>query len=206
MHYTWKLAIRALRSGMDPKSIRYKFDDEFSPYMEINFTDLNEKGIPDVVYINPYYRYYSVFKELLNPNLSLNDREFRRLLLNVDYIRENLPDEVFKSLFFPEVPDEEYKQLLNNDELMRKMVLDQLREGYQEDEKYAQKYLHDPRLDRLRHRNLKEDSPEVIDTILDLTVHHLIDIDVLMGMNRREYYIDFVINDMHRGYFGSRVQ
>ena len=206
MHYTWKLAIKALQNGMNPHTIRYKFDDDFSPYIEVNFTDLNEQGIPQEVYINPYYRYYSIFKELLNPDLTLGDDEFKRLLLNVDYIKNNLPDEVFKSLFFPDVPDDPYRQLLRDDERMRKMVLDQIKEKYLDDEKYGQKYLHDTRLDILRHRDLKTDSPVIVENVLDLTVHHLIDIDVLMGMNRREYHINFVINDMHRGYFGSYVK
>ena len=105
MNYTWELAIKSYRKGIDPESITYLFDDDFSAYMELSFVDINETGNPPVVAINPYYRYFGVFKDLLNPDLSLNDQEFREMLLNVDFIRNNLPEEIFKSLFFPNVVD-----------------------------------------------------------------------------------------------------
>jgi len=208
MTYVWELAINAPRRGIEPASIMYKFDDEFSPYIELSFTDINEPGIPQIVHINPYQRYYSVFKTLLNPNLSLNPEEFRRMLLDIGFIRRALADEVFRTLIFPNVTfdEKEYRDLLANDEFIRSHVISELRQNYLEDERYGQKYLHDEKISRLRHRDLKADSPEIVDAIFDITVHHLIDIDVYMGMNMREYYINFIIQDMHHGYFGSHVQ
>lgn len=44
------------------------------------------------------------------------------------------------------------------------------------------------------------------DIILDTTLHHLKDIDVLMGMNKREYHIQFIIQDMYSGYFGEYIK
>jgi len=88
--------------------------------MELSFVDINETKPLTEVEINPYYRYYAIFKELLEPNLGENE--------------------------------------------------------------------------------------EIIQAMLDTTVHHLKDIDVLMGMCRREYYIRFVIRDMHAGYFGHYIQ
>ena len=51
-----------------------------------------------------------------------------------------------------------------------------------------------------------DEGVEVVDTVHDLAIHHLKDIDVLMGMGRREYYIRFVIGDMHGGRFGEYVR
>ena len=53
---------------------------------------------------------------------------------------------------------------------------------------------------------MKEDYPEIVATILDITTHHLALIDAHMGMNKWEYYINFLIDDMRRGYFGRYVQ
>lgn len=57
--------------------------------------------------------------------------------------------------------------------------------------------------ERYIHENINE---EVIATIHDITIHHLKDIDVLMGMCLREFYIRFITKDMHDGYFGSYIQ
>jgi len=119
MNYIWELAIRALNKGIDPDLITYICQDNFSPYMELSFPNINESDTPLLVEINPYYRYHSIFKLLLDPDL-----DFRA----------------------------------------------------------------------------------IIDMLLDLTIHHLCDIDVHMGMNRREYYISFIIRDLERGYYGNRVQ
>ena len=58
-------------------------------------------------------------------------------------------------------------------------------------------YLLDPSL---------EENPELIQVIFDLGIHHLIDIDVLMGMGRKEYYIAFLLCDIQVGHFGEEIQ
>ena len=120
MDYIWELTIRAMEKGIDPADIRYRFGRPFSGYMELSFPEINETGFPPEVEINPYYRYYSVFKELFEPNNTEN--------------------------------------------------------------------------------------PEIIDAIHDLAIHHLADIDVLMGMNKREYLIRFVVKDLNDGVFGEYIR
>ena len=51
-----------------------------------------------------------------------------------------------------------------------------------------------------------EENEEMIQAIFDLCIHHLLDIDLLMGMSRREYYIEFLLADMKKGYFGEYIQ
>ena len=120
MNYIWELAIRAVERGIDPDTIRYKYGRPFSGYMELSFFEMNETNVLPEVEINPFYRYYSIFKELFEPNVNENE--------------------------------------------------------------------------------------EVIDAIHDLTIHHLKNIDVFMGMNKREYYINFVIRDMRDGFFGDYIK
>ncbi|WP_058486176.1 hypothetical protein [Defluviitalea phaphyphila] len=120
MNYIWELILKAKDKNIDPKTIKFKIGQPFSGYMELSFEDINEVDILPVVEINPYYRYYSIFKNLFDPNLVENQ--------------------------------------------------------------------------------------EIIDCIHDLVIHHLADIDVFMGMNRREYYINFVIKDMYEGFFGEYIK
>ena len=117
MNYIWELAIKALEQGIEPIDIYYKFGRPFSGYMELSFNELNETNVLPVIEINPYYRYYSIFKELFEPNVTEN--------------------------------------------------------------------------------------PEIIEVVHDLAIHHLSDIDVLQGMNKREYHIRFVVSDLNNGVFGA---
>lgn len=50
------------------------------------------------------------------------------------------------------------------------------------------------------------ENKEIIEVIHDLTIHHLKDIDLFMGMSKREYYINFIINDLKNGIFGEYVK
>ncbi len=84
--------------------------------MELSMECMNETDIPQNVEINPFYRYFDIFKQLFEPNLNENQ--------------------------------------------------------------------------------------ETIEVCHDLAIHHLKDIDVLMGMNKREYYIHFIIRIWKRDILG----
>ncbi len=43
-------------------------------------------------------------------------------------------------------------------------------------------------------------------SLFDIVVHFLADIDLMQGMNKKEYYIRFVLRDLEEGRFGHRVQ
>jgi len=120
MNYIWEVMIRAKEKGIDEADVFFKYGKPFSGYMELSFEDMNETDILHEIEINPFYRYYSIFKELFEPNVNENE--------------------------------------------------------------------------------------ELVEAIHDLIIHHLKDIDVLMGMNKRDYYINFVIEDMKNGYFGEYIQ
>jgi len=171
MNYIWEFVIRAKRNGIDLDTITYKFDDDVSPYMELSFANINETSILSTVNVNPFYRYYEIFKNLLSSDLLLDEEEFKRLLNDEEFVRSHFDDDELERL------RDENGQLPDTEKIRS-----------------------------LRHRDIKSDHPEIVNTVLDITVHHLAKIDIHMGMNKREYHINFLINDMKHGYLGSYVQ
>ncbi len=53
--------------------------------------------------------------------------------------------------------------------------------------------------------NMEEDH-ELRHALFDILVHFLAELDLMQGMNQREFYIRFLIRDMHSGCFGQSVQ
>ncbi|HBZ79228.1 MULTISPECIES: iron-dependent peroxidase [Brevibacillus] len=49
------------------------------------------------------------------------------------------------------------------------------------------------------------DEPELRHVLFDIVIHLLADIDLVQGMNKREYYIRFVLRDLEAGLFGKRT-
>ncbi|OAB45494.1 iron-dependent peroxidase [Paenibacillus glacialis] len=47
---------------------------------------------------------------------------------------------------------------------------------------------------------------ELRSTLFDILIHFLADIDLMQGMNKREYYIRFVLKDIRDGLLGKLVQ
>ncbi len=120
MNFGWQLQVRAVEENQNPKEIFYKKGEPFSPYTEIIFEDLNNKEIRNIVEINPYYRFFRIFNELLDVNF--------------------------------------------------------------------------------------DESQDIKEVLLDHVYHHLLDIDMFQGMNKREFYITFVIKNIEQGYFGDELR
>ena len=89
MKYIWELIARAKGKEMTPTDITFIPAKTFSPYLELNFEDLNHQGIPDVVEVNPYYRFLAVFKDYFAPDYH-EDIEIRHELFNliIHYLAE----------------------------------------------------------------------------------------------------------------------
>ncbi len=120
MNFGWQLQIRAIEENVNSKEIFYKKGEPFSPYSEIVFEDLNNKEIKKEVEMNPYYRFFRIFHQLLDVNLDENQ--------------------------------------------------------------------------------------ELIEVLFDNLYHHLLDIDMFQGMNKREFYITFVIKNIEEGYLGKTLK
>ena len=65
MNYLWEVMLKLREQGLPEHSIRYQMPDEFSAYMELSMPYLNQESIEEnaVVEINPYYRFYHIFKD-----------------------------------------------------------------------------------------------------------------------------------------------
>lgn len=51
-----------------------------------------------------------------------------------------------------------------------------------------------------------EENKELVEVLFDHMYHHLLDIDMFQGMNRREFYITFIIRNIEQGYFGKELK
>ncbi len=119
MNYIWDAVIQTERQGMPRKWLRFRPAEIFSPYMELSPVHLNARQVEQTIDVNPYYRFYELFKELFDANL--------------------------------------------------------------------------------------EEAPELRETLFDLVLHFLAELDLQQGMNKREYYIRFVLADLDSGRFGAKV-
>lgn len=120
MNYIWDIAFKATQQGQNIGEVTFAPAKSFSPYMELALDDLNMATLPDslTVEINPYYRFHSIFKKLVDINF----------------------------------------------------------------------YGHE----------------ELRATFFDLLTHYLLYLDLFQGLNKREYYLDFIAADVKNGVFGSK--
>ncbi|UHA72255.1 iron-dependent peroxidase [Paenibacillus sp. 481] len=120
LNYIWDLVIKAEQANLSKKKLQFKAAKVYSPYMELSTEVLNSTVVEPTVEINPYYRFYAIFR---------------------DYYDVNFTDDL-----------------------------------------------------------------EMRDAFFDLIIHFLADIDLMQGMNKREYYIRFVLRDIEAGIFGTSVK
>lgn len=74
MNYIWDFILRAEKNGYTEQEIRFLPAKRYSPYMELAFSNWNQAEVEQAeVEINPYYRYYSIFKELFLPDMQENE-------------------------------------------------------------------------------------------------------------------------------------
>lgn len=117
MNYIWDLLIQAEEEGFLTKDIYFHLANIYSPYMELSPQLLNSQVIEQHVEVNPYHRYFTIFKDLFHPDHT-TDEDFR-------------------------------------------------------------------------------------DALLDITLHFLAEIDRMQGMNKKEYYIRFMLRDIKANVFGK---
>lgn len=82
MNYIWDVMLSSKLKGIDPNGIRFVPAEDYSPYMELSLEDLNQREIEQIVEVNPYYRFYSIFKELFLPD-DEEDYELRENLFDI---------------------------------------------------------------------------------------------------------------------------
>jgi hypothetical protein len=82
MNYIWDLVIGAENTGIHRKDLRFYLPEVFSPYMELSYTFINQTEVEPEVPINPYYRFYDIFREIFDPNYQ-EDEPFRNGLFDL---------------------------------------------------------------------------------------------------------------------------
>lgn len=94
MNYIWEALIQAKRQGVE-EHITFQIANSFSPYIEILLEDWNKKEISvhQEIEVNPYYRFYSIFKNYPKSDLLSS--------LILYYLAElDLPKKMTKSLCY----------------------------------------------------------------------------------------------------------
>jgi len=82
MRYIWELLIQAKAQGIDPQQIVYLIPKQFSPYLEVNFENLNQAELPTEIEVNPYYRFNEIFKDYFHPE-NTEDVSIRQVLFDL---------------------------------------------------------------------------------------------------------------------------
>ena len=86
MNYLWEVIVMAYAQEIPRESIRFLEAKNYSAYMEISNVFLNQQQLTDgcTVEVNPYYRFFDIFREIYGPEI----KEFPKL-------RESLTNLVF---------------------------------------------------------------------------------------------------------------
>lgn len=84
MNYIWDVMLKADSQDIKREEIRFKKAESCSPYMELSFKYLNQSELeyPLVVEINPYYRFFSIFKEIFDPDMGFK-KELRESVFDI---------------------------------------------------------------------------------------------------------------------------
>ena len=71
MNYLWEAFLKANERGIKKEQIRFLIAENYSGYMEISDSFLNQKELRKElkIEVNPYYRFYGIFKDLFHPEM-----------------------------------------------------------------------------------------------------------------------------------------
>lgn len=72
MNCLWEIVLAAKESGVKMRNIRFTQAKQGSPYMELSLDCLNQEDVDGLrnVEVNTYYRFYEIFKDMFQPELS----------------------------------------------------------------------------------------------------------------------------------------
>lgn len=111
MNYLWETLLKAREQGILEGAVRYRIAKHYSTYMEVSVPCLNQEGLPLGlnVEVNPYYRFYEIFKNMFPPDPG-EYPELRESLANL--ILHQLAE---NDLMSGMTREEYYKKLLKQD-------------------------------------------------------------------------------------------
>ncbi|MBM7555616.1 hypothetical protein [Halanaerobacter jeridensis] len=82
MNYIWELIIKAKNEEKSLEDLRFKLPEIYSSYLELSTEMLNFNEVESEIEVNPYYRFFLIFKDLFDPNY-VENQELREVLLDV---------------------------------------------------------------------------------------------------------------------------
>ena len=112
MNYIWDIIIKARQLNIPTKNINFLMAKSYSPYMELSNMFINFDSVPEEIEINPYYRFYEIFKDIYDID---NDEDIE------------LKDKLFDILvhFLGEI---DIRQGMNRNEYYMKFILEEIEE------------------------------------------------------------------------------
>lgn len=82
MMFLWELLIQAKQEKVATQEIKFQYPKRYSPYLELNFEDLNTLSVQKDVEINPYYRFSEIFNRMFSPD-EVDDTELKKVLFDL---------------------------------------------------------------------------------------------------------------------------
>lgn len=115
MNYLWEVMLKAEGQGAEKEAIRFVTAKNYSAYMEVSEAFLNQEKLEEGlrVEVNPYYRFFDIFKDLYHPEM----KEFLSL-------RESL-----SNLIFHVLAENDCVSGMTREEYYKKLLYQDLRHG-----------------------------------------------------------------------------
>ncbi len=111
MNVLWEVLLKARQQGFDEKELRFVIAKDYSAYMEVSNICLNEDTLrrPAVIEFNPYYRFYDIFRDMYQPDVT-DFPELRESLTNL-LLHQLAQNDIVSGM----TREEYYKELLYRD-------------------------------------------------------------------------------------------
>lgn len=111
MNFLWEVMIQAERERIPVEKLRFCIPKVFSAYLEVSNPFINQSSLELEPYIevNPYYRFYDIFKELYQPDYQQGE-DLRSGLVNL-FIHQLAENDVLSGM----TKEEYYKSLMLKD-------------------------------------------------------------------------------------------
>lgn len=120
MNYLWNVLLQAKNEGITQNKLRFHMAKNYSAYMEISNLYLNQSEVADdyIVEINPYYRFFDIFKNMFQPDFheyeqlrkSLTNLIFHQLAQN-DVLSGMTKEEYYKKLLYKDFQNGRYGEI-----------------------------------------------------------------------------------------------
>ena len=70
MNFIWDIKLQAARDGLESNDLFFKPAEQYSPYIEQSFKDINQSHVDKAeIEINPLMRFASIFEYILHPDV-----------------------------------------------------------------------------------------------------------------------------------------